>query len=40
VVALVVGPLPGVVHGKADDPLTPDLLDNLWGQVGHLREVV
>jgi hypothetical protein len=28
-------PLPGVVHGKADDPLTPGLLDNLLGEVGH-----
>jgi hypothetical protein len=28
-------PHPGVVHGKAGDPLTPGLLDNLWGKVGH-----
>ena len=27
-------------HGKADDPLTLGLLDNLLGKVGHLREVV
>jgi hypothetical protein len=33
-------PHPDVVHGKADDPLTLGLLDNLWGKVGHLREVV
>ena len=37
VVALVVGPLPGVVHGKAGDPLTLGLLGNLLGEVGHLR---
>ena len=40
VVALVGGPHPGVVHGKAGDPLTLGLLDNLLGEVGHLREVV
>ena len=28
-------PLPGVVHGKAGDPLTLGLLDNLLGEVGH-----
>ena len=28
-------PHPDVVHGKADDPLMPGLLDNLWGEVGH-----
>jgi hypothetical protein len=28
-------PHPGVVHGKADDPLTLGLLDNLLGEVGH-----
>jgi hypothetical protein len=33
-------PHPGVVHGKAGDPLTLGLLDNLVGKVGHLREVV
>ena len=27
-------------HGKADDPLTLGLLDNLLGKVGHLREGV
>jgi hypothetical protein len=40
VVALVVGPLPGVVHGKAGDPLTLGFLDHLLGEVGPLREVV
>jgi hypothetical protein len=28
-------PHPGVVHGKAGDPLTLGLLDNLVGEVGH-----
>ena len=28
-------PHPGVVHGKAGDPLTLGLLDNLLGEVGH-----
>ena len=28
-------PHPGVVHGKADDPLTLGPLDNLLGEVGH-----
>jgi hypothetical protein len=40
VVVLVVGPLPGVVHGKAGDPLTLGFLGNLLGEVGTLREVV
>jgi len=30
-------PHPGVVHGKAGDPLTVGLLDNLLGEVGHPR---
>jgi hypothetical protein len=34
------GPHPGVVHGKAGDPLTLGLLDNLLGESATLREVV
>jgi len=30
-------PHSGVVHGKAGDPLTVGLLDNLLGEVGHPR---
>jgi hypothetical protein len=33
-------PHPGVVHGKADDPLTPGLLDNPWARSATLRQVV
>ena len=28
-------PLPRLVHGKAGDPLTLGLLDNLLGEAGH-----
>jgi hypothetical protein len=34
-VAFVGGPLPGVGHGKAGDPRTLGLRDNLVGEVGH-----
>jgi hypothetical protein len=37
VVVLVVGPLSGVVHGKAGDPLTLGVLEDLLGEVGHPR---
>jgi hypothetical protein len=38
VVALVGGPHPGVVHGKADDPLTLASWTTSWARSATLRQ--